>query len=840
MSTTFAPLLVRASAGTGKTYALAGRLLSILLSGAEIESVLATTFTRKAAGEILDRILVTLAHAAGNERALEQLREQVERPQLTSAECRMLLHRLIREIHRLRVCTLDSLFSQLARSFPFELRLPPGWRLSDEIEELWIRRRSIDAMLASIDQQELTTLLSMLGKGDSLRSIDFELQAIITDAYSISRWCNQEAWQTLPESEYPNSENIESAADLLLQAVIGHASANRMLQQIGSDLKSRLWDKLVGRKIIADAQLCLGDDPPLTYYKKTVPAPLVNALSVAYSGAKAMILGLVRRQSEATGGILNAYDHYLESIKFHARVMAFDDIAFRLARWMESIQIDELSTRMDGSLNHVLLDEFQDTSPVQWMVLRPLAIQAASSPPKTSFFCVGDTKQAIYGWRGGKAAIFDAVKDQIPGVQEATQNESFRSSPIIMEFVTELFQHIGLHPKFADVVSQPRSKEDFEAAAIHEFADSFPVHRSARRKRAGYVRLLTGPPPMPKSATSSNDNAIQQLQFIAQEVADLAQASPQHSIGVLTRTNRSVARLIFLLKRLGVDVSQEGGNPLTDSALVELVLSALLLSEHPGDHRWAYHVSHSPLGELLQMGALSPQQAPQDREEQIDRAATLIRDRYEYFGLTKTLMWLSDAVISIASEADVLRLRQLLSLAHAYERNEQPRLSAFVDLVRQKRVERPRPAQVRVMTVHQSKGLEFDSVVLPELGGNLTRMSRKVVSSSPDPMSPPNAILRYVAADHWSMLPEQWQQVFGENAASMMTEALCLLYVAVTRPRHSLHLIIDCITKEPLETRTPAALIYHALRCSESATIPQSLLYELGDRDWYQHPDGDY
>ena len=110
------PLLIRASAGTGKTYQLTGRLLRILLSGASPDTVIATTFTRKAAGEILTRVLLSLAHAAtdASEVALLQLADQTGLPGLTIEDCVKLSHSLLRDIHRLKIMTLDSLFSQLA------------------------------------------------------------------------------------------------------------------------------------------------------------------------------------------------------------------------------------------------------------------------------------------------------------------------------------------------------------------------------------------------------------------------------------------------------------------------------------------------------------------------------------------------------------------------------------------------------------------------------------------------------------------------------------------------------------------------------------------------------
>ena len=178
------PTVVRASAGTGKTYRLTARLMRILLQGAAPESILATTFTRKAAGEILDRVLLTLAHAANESdpAALEALREQVDLPTLPRSACLQMFDKLLRNVHRLRICTLDSLFSQLARSFSFELGLPPAWRLTDEIEEMWLREQAVDALIATLDPAEMMTLLSMLGKGENRRSIARELLQVVDTA----------------------------------------------------------------------------------------------------------------------------------------------------------------------------------------------------------------------------------------------------------------------------------------------------------------------------------------------------------------------------------------------------------------------------------------------------------------------------------------------------------------------------------------------------------------------------------------------------------------------------------------------------------------------------------
>ncbi|XZE51851.1 UvrD-helicase domain-containing protein [Planctomycetaceae bacterium SH139] len=828
------PLLVRASAGTGKTYQLTGRLLAILVAGGEVSSILATTFTRKAAGEILQRILTTLADAAEEPDKLDSLRGQVSKPGLTSPQCRNLLHRLMREIHRVRVCTLDSLFSQLARSFPFELQLPPGWRLSDEIEEQWLQRMAIDATLAAIEPNQLASLVSMLGKGDAVRSVEFELRSIVADGYQDARWANPKAWQSLRAPSGPEPQMLADAAFVLRGVKVGNGNADRQLDLIGQDLESLNLELLAGKTIVAAAAKYDDASEPLTYYRKPLSREIGMALRVAYEGARTKVLGLLAEQTKATGEILGYYGSQIEAIKQHQRVLAFDDVAFRLSSWIDSLDFDVLQTRLDAAINHVLLDEFQDTAPVQWAVLKPLAVRSAQPDAERSFFCVGDTKQAIYGWRGGQAAIFDAVAREVPGVQETSQDLSYRSSPVISQFVTELFTRIDRHPSLGSFDAALPTKEDFESRAVANFASQFPTHQSAKRDLPGYVQLSTAPKLDIKGAGAAAAIRVAKLSYVADQIQQLAEQMADRSFGVLTRTNQSVGQLIFLLKQRGVDVSQEGGNPLTDSSLVELVLSALLLCEHPGDLRWAFHVSHSPLGELFGLERLLPGQTVEDIAKSVSQAAEKIRQRIEYHGLSQTLIWLGTPLIAIASEADATRLRQLISLAHTYQMNEQPRLSYFVELVRCKRVERPRPAQVRVMTVHQAKGLEFDVVVLPELDGSLVRLAKKVIRRSATPVSPPSGLLRYLTAAQWGLLPDNWRRAFGENAAAMMTEALCLLYVAVTRPRNALYMIIEPANKASFENRTPAALIYHALGLESDPTAGKTILYTHGDPDWYQ------
>ncbi len=440
-------LLIRASAGTGKTYQLTGRLLRLLLSGAPADSIIATTFTRKAAGEILRRLFESLAHAAVDTsgQACRQLAAQTVAPDLTRDRCAELVQSLLRDVHRMKILTLDSLFSQLARSYTYEMGIPPGWHLSDEIEDALITESAVDRMLAELEHDALLTLLAQLGKGDLKRSVRTEMLKVIEDGYHVSRGCAPEAWDRLHVPAAPDEQAMSQARRLLAEAAVGHKSADKVLHELAVYAELGQWDAVASKKPVMDALQCPSGGTIL-YYKKQLSDELVVALKQIAAGLKTHVLSLLRAQTVATGDVIHQFESKVMGLKQSLAAFSFDDIAYRLSRTIEQRDVASATAGLDTKVDHLLLDEFQDTSPVQWSVLKAIATSALLQPGTGSFFCVGDTKQAIYGWRGGVAAIFDTVKRQIGSLEERQQNASYRSSPVITDTVNLIFQNLTRHP----------------------------------------------------------------------------------------------------------------------------------------------------------------------------------------------------------------------------------------------------------------------------------------------------------------------------------------------------------------------------------------------------------
>lgn len=852
----FEPTLVRASAGTGKTYQLTARLLKILLTGAPPETVLATTFTRKAAGEILTRVLVTLGQAADPEKpeALAALRQQVGLPGLPRPVCGQLFHRLLRNIHRLRICTLDSLFSQLARALPFELELPPGWRLTDDVEEIWLRQVAVGNMVDSLKPAEIESLISMLGRGDIKRNIARELITVVEATYAMARQAGVEVWDSIHVPTRPESKRITATAGSFRMADLPQKSLRELLEKMADHLDGRDFAPLIEQTLLKNIHKSRQLDEEVKFGRSKFPAILDADFDVLYESVQCEALSLLRSQNQATGGVAFHYDKAISELKQTQRAFAFDDIAVRLAGVFRRLDAATIQQRLDAKIDHLLLDEFQDTAPVQWQVLKVLAqstvtpmtsagsvttsAPVATDPRRShSFFCVGDTKQAIYGWRGGVAEIFDAVDSNIQGIVSSSQDKSFRSSATVLDAVTDAFQNLTRHPLAETPADEdPAEKSCYEAIALQTFAKNFPEHTAAK-SLPGFVRLMTGPLVPPKEnpenpkAKPVKPSAKEITDALMVEAADqierLHRDAPHRTIGVLTRTNATVAMLIDHLESRGVDVSAEGGNPLSDSVVVRWVLSALMMVEHPGDGRWRFHITSSPLADCLPLADDNPA-----------AAANELRSRIEDRGLASTVLFLTEALRSACDARDRVRLDQLVELATLYGHTARSRLRDFVDLVNTKRVQRPRAAAVRVMTVHQSKGLEFDAVVLPELHKNLIGRSPQCIADLPDLSMPPVGMSRSVSEKQWHYFPERWQRTFGANVTARVTEALCLLYVAMTRARQGLYLLTPPASKPDFNNKHAASLLFHAWNDAENSDIDptagRAVLFQSGDENWWQ------
>lgn len=804
--------IIRASAGTGKTFQLANRYLVLLQQGAAVDRILATTFTRKAAGEILDRVIVRLADATLYPNKLQELCKSLETQTMSQGQVAQLLRHLLVGLHRLRISTLDSFFAQVARGLSLELDLPPGWRILDELEDAALRDEALEEVLRRGKTADLMSLTHLLTKGDASRSVAELLRATVNDLYNLFQDTDEQAWLRFPRVKPQSETELRQSLDALRVCQLTDkrfdTARNADLEQAGQGDWEAFMDGGLAERVATGAE---------QYYRKPIPQEVHAAYLPLVQHARAVLVGRVALQTEASYRLLNEFDGHYQQLKQRHGGLRFEDVTRQVASALRSMtgqaaddsaEFARLRFRLDGRIDHLLLDEFQDTSPAQWSAIRPFAEQVASGGRQHSFFCVGDVKQAIYGWRGGVAEIFDVIQRQLPGIDTQALNLSYRFAPPVVDCVNRVFQRLGDHPNL-----------DRRAAAVRKWSRRFQEHLTARRDLRGHARLIV----------ASRADDIQEpidvvLHAATVQVAELVRNAPTHSVGVLVRRNEAVRKLSFLLREQGIAASEEGGNPLTDSAPVQLVMSLLRIADHPGDTAARFHVSHSPWGQQLGLAGDDPCYEPlaqQVRRQLIDQ------------GYGATILHWSSQLSRHASPREVKRLEQLTELAYQFQSRATVRCDDFVAFVEHQRVADPTAANVRVMTVHQAKGLEFDSVVLPELDVRLIGQRPTFVVQREDPTQPITLVCRHVNARVQHLLPDAMQAMFEKTDQKTLTESLCLLYVALTRAVHSLVMIVaPSPANERKLPQTFAGLLRAALTDGKPAESGETL-YEIGQREWY-------
>ncbi len=809
----FPNILIRASAGTGKTFQLANRFIGLLHAGAAPDEILASTFTKKAAGEILDRVMLRLALAASDDASCADLAGHVDAT-IDTARCRELLQMLVQNLHRLRICTLDSFFSQLAGSFTLELGLPAGWNILESIHDAQLRSQAIERILQEDEHGEVYRLMMLMTKGDTNRSVSSLIHSAVDAMYDLYLETEPEAWEQFPKLRPLSAEKRQELFEAFrtMDVSAKKSLANAHAKAI-DDVEREDWDNFIKRGL--GKPIAAGET---IFNRKPIPADVFEVYAALLQHVRATFIETLAHQTKATRDLLHRFDGTYRQLKHEARGLRFADVTARLAK-AAMTDVQQQHFRLDARISHLLLDEFQDTSLGQWQVLRPFAERVTSADDNdaapdsgcgSSFFCVGDVKQAIYAWRGGRAEIFDALEGQLNDLSKESLTQSYRSAPPIIDAVNEVFTKVTRHPKL----------EKLEPA-VKQWCDRFTTHSTARQELPGYVRLVTAP-----VCEDGQKQRDLNLTFAAGLIAERVQQAPGRSVGVLAQTNGRVATLIYELRRLGVAASEEGGSPLNDSAAVQLILSLLKLADHPGDGIARFHLASSPFGKRVGL-------ASHDDDTGAAELAGKVRDSLIAFGYGPTVYAWSEKLAPECDARDRRRLQQLVELAYNFQSIASLRTRDFLRYVKSERVADPTTADVRVMTIHKAKGLQFDVVVLPDLDGTLVGQRKEFVCGQSDPAMPIERVCVRRKADIQALLPDDLRALFDNDTLLEMTEEMCALYVALTRAVHCMDLVISPSGQREKSLHKTWAGLLRAALTDGAPTAPEQVLYETGDPQWY-------
>ena len=829
---------VSANAGSGKTHVLAQRVIRLLLDGAEPSKLLCLTFTKAAAANMAERVFDRLARWTRlDDAALGLEIRDLGAGQVDLELARKLFARVIETPGGLKIQTIHAFCERVLHLFPFEANVPAGFRPLDERDAALLREQSQARVFASADSEMADVIervaaeIGADGFGPLIAETERLGEALTVhgtpDAYaaklalrlglapgedeaSVAQDMREggggpKAWKTWAKALQKGSTNDQKIAAILA----GAAATPDPETQLEIYLSAFLTEKQTPRKTLATkatAERC-PDVVEALYAERDRLFALLDKARAAAAVSRSRDLARLSQACE------RAY----KRAKARRAALDFDDLIAKTEALFARADAAWVLYKLDRGVEHILVDEAQDTSRAQWKILAKLAedfLSGAGVGGRRTFFAVGDEKQSIFSFQGAQPHLFDAMRRFFASRHRQAElafadvrlTHSFRSAPVVLKAVDKVFAvaEVWKGVSAGDPAPETHSPILDSLAGVVEIWP--PVVAEAAVEPAEWTA--------PLDAEKRTHPAALLAERIAAVIAQwIAPGSPERVVDPKTGQLRPIrpGDVLILVRSRGAlfeamtralrraRVPAAGADRLTLSSHIAVLdlCAAARVALYPDDDLSLAALLKSPLIGLDDeaLMALAPERTG-------SLAAELAASQSRAFELVS--MWRGRAGLGpfdffarllgadggrralvgrLGSEAGDA-IDEFLARALAHEAGEAPSLVSFLAEIEDadsqiKRDMEAAGAAVRVMTVHASKGLEAPIVFLPD--------TASAPSGRHDPhwlkLSPPHSGAPPLPV--WAGSAGQDSAVMAEGRAAARAEAAGehrrLLYVAMTR-----------------------------------------------------------
>ena len=845
---------IKASAGTGKTYNLAMRYLRLIQEGASPASIVALTFSNKAAGEILDKIITESLKMIENKADLQGAIENgYICPDSNAEQLRGILHSLLACRERLQISTIDSFFMQILQAFPIESGIAGNITMIDE-EDDRPRLQALLKLFVSADDKKRRDLLEHLKDisfGNDEKSMNRLMRDFLRYTYPIyldnsdpQLWGNTGAiWKEYdPACILSRKELDQIGAELP-----GLLEKNRIDAE---GLRKKFTDLAAAAKEYAGVRIMDGDaaeylitrpfkaNPALLYDERTeiklkfgkkeylLSCKLAETLRKLVRHLLTLEFDYIIRRTRAMHSIFAAFDQTYAASARNAGLLTFNDVAFLIRGESNEISYSNMQTleeRIDAKTDHYMLDEFQDTSNRQWEILSNLAdevINNYAGERNRSFFFVGDVKQSIYQWRQGNPKLFDAILNdkryEYNKIHCDTLELSYRSSVPVIETVNKVF----LSGKFPEEDSEGMLKKTIAKMG-------FNTHASAPSAAAqpGCVMMFE------MDEKNSRRKALAIVELL-KELNPFNREKPL-SVGILVRKNDTGRNLADLLIAEGLNVTVDGKLDPAQSLAFSAYRQMLRLAAHPGDEMAL---------EFLKMLRFDDQKVALPNAEETGK----IIAQQGFHAFTCLFLQLFRKKMNPFDRARMEVVEKAALLADQAERMTIDEYLVELDLL--KGAGSSNRNTVQILTIHKSKGLDFDIVIMPETSyhqGNMIKQkhSNSVAVCKDTETGRETQWISFLPNAAFLPLIPGFRKYSEEADSEACYENLCNLYVAMTRARNALYIFNDPesgksvqyadFLRAALENEGDPEIRTEAEAFSEKLPFTAAVSYACGDPGWY-------
>lgn len=821
--------VVEASAGSGKTFALAKRYVQVLIASQHQEtvlrSILAITFTNKAAFEMKARILQFLKKIALQKLSRDERDQIIDPLGLSDDEASLrafkVMEGLIRNYNYFQVQTIDSFINALLSGCSFKINLSANFD---------IRRNSHDYMANALD-----SLIDRAMEDKSVR------QAFTKFLHQYLYIENRSGW-------FPKKDLLKILQTMFTQSnafALGYLPGpvdaedifrkKKLVLKLMNELCARLpegthasFARSLPEFIREHPESFDVDDLSNYLTREEFPVTKGNEIGRSVVDQWKRIRRELKHVCEMEASALfNAYIQVFQMAMEELRALAVkQDVLFleelnKKARSLfdeGQVTVEELYYRLATRFRHYMVDEFQDTSRLQWDNLALMVEEALSTGG--SFFYVGDKKQAIYSFRGGESLLFDEVKGLFSqfNVKDDVLNKNWRSRRMIVEFNNTIFSMANIERFIAD-------KEEFEGAKAKKNPVGFNAQDMAQLRQI-FLTVHQGSKP----GFDGGFVRIERLDADKKEVRedmvkdkvlallkDLRQRYSWKDIAILTRNNSDVETITGWLMGSGIEVHSERTSNVKNNKVISELGSLLRFLDSPIDN---VHFADFILGDVFARASGIPSAVFHDfifelrgriskdpffylyrefRERFRDVWDRFFEDFFKNVGLYP----LYEFTVSLVERFGIIAhfpcdhgfVMHFLGVIKSREKDYGD-LGAFLDYFND-----PLPEDlfvvvqgheaVRILTIHKAKGLEFPVVILPSL-----EMDIKVASGGKDGQQSfvlqrdEDGIRLVRLKERYRQFSTELNDLYEREYKKSFLSELNSVYVALTRAVSELYIFI--------------------------------------------------
>ena len=877
---------VSASAGSGKTWLLITRIVRLLLDGAEPGNIIALTFTRKAAGEMQIRLNQRLFEmATAEDEELDEILKLIGCKQHKEIRniARSLYEKLIHSLYPIRIQTFHSFCQDILSRFPLEADIPPGFDLLEDSSLL--ERQAWQALFsqAAMPQQKgasdlsdaLDTIMQACNGPDNTHTALHSFLSHRSDwwAYTagtqkpVDFACSElmkslqlESSASDPVAHFLNHEQIEKLqifANLLreiknktsekhagtIDDALNQLNRNRAESQLIFTLLKSAFIKKDGDALAQGRQYSPTLEKKLGEDKTNLFITLHNEIASSILKTNEKLNRLLTLKIN-TAWYFSGY-HYIEifqRLKREMRLLDFTDLEWKCYQLLQHADNAHwVQYKIDQSIDHLLIDEFQDTNPTQWNLLSPILEEIAANPEQRprSIFLVGDEKQSIYSFRRANPALQAQASKWLAeniNAHATPLDFSRRSSAAIIHCVNQVFEQDEIKPVMTGYTTHDTYLNTLPGQ-VH-LCSLFKEDEDEHSETDADTIIFRNPLKQPREIDNTNlrnkeaENIAKQIlrlkntpEFVTKNT--MVQPVEFGDILILMRNRTHVSIYEDALKQHGIPFigSKKGGllenleiqdlscllntlvAPYNNLALAQVLKSPIFSASDNDLILLAQHGSTHWYERLLDIASTTDK--PTLLSKPLQRAAKLL-PRWQKIAESLPV---HDCLDKIFSQGNIINrymaanktenrqkvaanCQRFLELSLETDSGRYPGITRFLQRLKHLEThsdsppEEPLPisdeSRVRIMTIHGSKGLEAPIVFLVDC--NSTPRNKNAYASIvrwPAEETRPSNFQLQLSKEKTDEVTQKLQQ---EKLAEQAREELNLLYVALTRAREQLYI----------------------------------------------------